>query len=132
MNKRNFLKSLLGLAALLPASIATAGIHVNLRAPLTLLKSRVAGFQYYAGENLWQAIAPGDELWLLREPGNPHDNQAVALFWKGYKIGYVPRRDNTVIAQLLDRGIPLECRITEKNESPDPWQRIRFSVNLAV
>jgi len=131
MDRRRFFKSLFCITTLLPVTLA-ARPNLTPGPFLSLLNSRVAGFQYHAGENLWQAIAPGDELWLLREPGNPHDRQAVALFREGCKIGYVPRRDNTVIAQLLDRGIPLECRITEKNESPDPWQRIRFSVNLAV
>jgi hypothetical protein len=127
MNRRRFLQALPGLAALLPVTLAARPKTV-LAPHLTLLTSRLAGYHYYAGEKLWSNITRGDELELFREPGNPHDRQAVALLWKGYKLGYIPRRDNTVIAQLLDRGMPLRCRISVRRESPDPWNRIHFMV----
>lgn len=131
MDRRRFFKSLFGITTLLPVTLV-ARPHLSPNPPLTLLTSSLAGFQYYSGQYLWPKISRGDGLWLLREPDNPHDKRAVALFWDGYKIGYVPRRDNTVIAQLMDQSLPLECRITEKNESPDPWKRIRFSVYASV
>jgi len=91
----------------------------------------MAGFQHYAGPNLWADIRIGDELLLLREPGNPHDRRAVAVFWDGFKIGYLPRIENTAVAQLMDRGIPLEARITRVRKSEDPWERVRLSVAVS-
>jgi hypothetical protein len=44
----------------------------------------------------------GGTLDLVREPNNPHDPQAVALLWRGERIGHVPRRLNAEIARRLD------------------------------
>jgi len=119
MNRRIFFHNMLDALALLPAT-AVARPATRLDANLVLLTSELAGFQYYAGEKLWSKISSGDALELLRGSGNTYDKQAVALFWGGYKIGYIPRIDSAVISQLMDRDIPLENRIIEKNESNDP------------
>ena len=38
----------------------------------------------------------------MREPENPYDVNAVALYAGGLRIGYVPRRRNSTVARLLD------------------------------
>jgi hypothetical protein len=128
MNRRSLLKLLLALPGMTPAAVAKPRVDKA----LTLLTTQLAGFQYYAGEKLWQSLTAGDDLKLFRELGNPHDKRAVALFWKGYKIGYIPRRDNAVIAQLLDNNTPLQTQIIRLEEDDNPWRRICFRVNLAV
>ena len=35
--------------------------------------SPLAGFQYHAGETLWQEMREGDRLVLVREADNPHE-----------------------------------------------------------
>ncbi len=70
----------------------------------------------------------GDRLELVREPENLHDPLAVALRWRGEPIGYVPRRVNAQIAQLLDAGEPLLCQITRIDEQADLWERVELSI----
>ena len=48
---------------------------------LLVQESSVAGFQYHDGETVWPRLSEGDSLRLLREPGNPYDGQAVAVYW---------------------------------------------------
>ncbi|MBI4767199.1 MAG: hypothetical protein HY787_21850 [Deltaproteobacteria bacterium] len=38
----------------------------------------------------------------------------------------------SVIARLLDQGLDLEAKITRLRQSPDPWERIGFRVELVV
>jgi len=97
-----------------------------------LLRSVVAGYRYYEGEKVWRSLRVGDELTLVREPDNPYDHKAVEVYWKGHKLGYIPRVDNSVIAQLMDRGERLTCRIAELRESLNPWERIGIEVYLEV
>jgi hypothetical protein len=122
MNRRQFFHSLLGLAAA-PAARAN-------RTPpqLVLQESPLAGFQFHRGEALWHRLAVGSPLSLAREPQNPHDPRAVAVFFEGEKLGYVPRLDNAAVAQLLDRREPLHARVTGLRESSNPWERVRFEV----
>ncbi|RKX74592.1 MAG: hypothetical protein DRP87_16520 [Spirochaetes bacterium] len=69
---------------------------------------------------------------LIREPENPYDEMAIEVYWKDYKLGYIPRDDNSVIAQLMDRGIPLKASISRLNESGNPWDRVGIRVTMEV
>lgn len=81
-------------------------------ARIVVQDSPLAGYQYYDGKALWHEIKPGDALTLVREPDNPHDANAIRLEWRGRKLGYVPRRDNSDLARQMDRGMAAEARIT--------------------
>lgn len=102
------------------------------RDSVLLQVSPVAGFQYYQGTALWPFLALGDRLDLVREPGNPYDEQAVRVEWKGCKLGYVPRTENATVAQMLDRGERLTARIAQLKDSPDPWERVRLQIMLTI
>lgn len=70
----------------------------------------------------------GDTLALVREPDNPYDAKAVRVEWRGEKLGYVPRADNTDLARHMDRGTKVEARISRLTEDRNPRKRIRFDV----
>ena len=101
-------------------------------AHILLQDSPLAGFQYHAGKTLWRQMRVGDALTLVREPDNSHDGRAVRVEWRGYMIGYVPRRENADVAPLLDRGQALEARIVRLSDGRDPWSRVRFEVLIPV
>ena len=59
-------------------------------------------------------ISVGSRLTLLREPDNPVDERAILVLTdKGHKIGYVPRADNEILANLMDAGKELFAVISE-------------------
>lgn len=68
------------------------------------LSCHVAGFSHWYGLELSGDMKPGDKLELQAEPDNPYDPNAVAVLYKGTKIGYVPADENGVISQLLYFG----------------------------
>jgi hypothetical protein len=98
------------------------------RIVLLVQNSPLAGFRYHAGAEVWRELRVGDRLELAREPGNPHDANAVAVLWRGRKLGYVPRSENAALAWGLDRGTSLRARISSVLEHPNPARRIRFEV----
>ena len=71
----------------------------------------IRGFKYYEGVSLLAQLKPEDELELVREYDNPHDDYAIAVYWEGHKLGFLPSQKNEVIANLLDHGVLLESRI---------------------
>lgn len=119
---------------MLPATLAVAkskaSVRLNSRR-LLIQKSPIAGFQYHEGENVWPQMKAGDTLKLAREPDNPHDPKATAVYWKQHMIGYVPRAENTAVAQMMDRGERLNTRIARLGEGPNPWDRIEMEIHLA-
>ena len=105
---------------------ATASTAESVR--LLIQKSPLAGSQYYALGEHWQAMKVGDALTLVREPDNRHDAKAIRVEWQGHKLGYVPRIENRVISAALDAGERLTARIARLTQHPDPWRRVEFEV----
>ena len=129
MNRRALFRVLATLPGLVPA--LALGASLRREAGVLLQVSPVAGFQYHEGAKLWRRLRYSDALALRREARNPHDERAVAVYWHDRKLGYVPRRENAAIAQMLDRGLSLRARVERLAESDNPWERVRFSISLA-
>jgi hypothetical protein len=109
--------------ALLPA-VAPAEESVR----LLVQDAPLAGFRYHRAQALWRELRVGDRLELEREADNPHDANAVAVRWRGHKLGYVPRRENAALAWAMDRGAALRASISALAEHPNPARRLRFEV----
>ena len=114
--------------ALLLAIVLCVPLVAMGQASIIVQESPLAGFQYYQGKALWEDMKLGDELTLTREPANPHDANAVAVYWNGQRLGYVPRRENSDVARQMDHGARVKARIIRMVEARNPWQRIRFEV----
>ncbi|WP_291323712.1 HIRAN domain-containing protein [Desulfonatronospira sp.] len=81
--------------------------------PVSLFQCHVAGFPYYQGPKIFSDLKSGQKLELLREPHNPHDNKAIAVFTSnGHKLGYVPRTHNPLPADLMDNGHKITASLT--------------------
>lgn len=126
MQRRTFFR---GLLAGFGAVVATPLFGATKRSVL-IQESPVAGFQFHRGESIWSSLSVGKKLTLVREPTNPHDEDAVAVYFRDDKLGYVPRSENRVVARMLDRGECVEGRISDLAAIEDPWQRIRFKIVL--
>ena len=139
MKRRRFLGSLASSLAALPIMSHARG-PARSDAPdgkgpvreLLIQESPVAGFQYHDGEAVWSRLAVGDSLRLRREPENPYDRQAVAVYRDDSKLGYVPRADNTAVSQMMDRGERLDARIEHLRESRNPWSRVGISIAARI
>jgi HIRAN domain len=117
--------------ALLALAAAAVAAHADEGKPsvrLLVQSSPLAGFRYHAAALVWRELRVGDALELAREPDNPYDPNAVAVSWRGKKLGYVPRRANAALAWGLDRGEELRARISRLREHPNPARRIEFEV----
>lgn len=135
MERRSFLESILAASATLPfvGHARAAGRSDDLHGKgaereLLIQESPVAGFQYHDGEKVWPRLSTGDSLRLLREPDNPYDRRAVAVYWRDSKLGYVPRAANTAVSQMMDRGERLVARVERLQESRNPWKRVELSI----
>ena len=69
-----------------------------------------------------EEAAPGSSLVLRRDPGNPHDPNAIAVLGAGAdaeQLGWVPRELAAELASSLDAGDPWSALILrEQRRSP--------------
>lgn len=80
--------------------------------PLLLQETFVAGTAYYQAKQAARSLKEGDTLVLRREPANPHDAMAIAVFsGADAKLGYVPRFVNEPFARLVDDGRDVIARV---------------------
>lgn len=94
--------------------------------------SHIAGFQYYDGCIVFSQLSMGTMLELVREEDNRYDPCAVAIYFDGEKLGYIPREDNEQISQFLDMGYTdlfevRICRIT-----PDVIAEKQIGINIYI
>ena len=114
-------------AALTAALLAAAPIQAQ-QVRLLVQSSPLAGFRYHEAPLLFPELRTGDRLDLVREPDNPHDPNAVRVEWRGRRLGYVPRRENSALAWAMDRGEPVSARISILRAHRNPRQRVQFEV----
>ena len=120
-------------------------VHLLKTSNRKLLKTcRVAGLHFHDALEFIEELNEGDRLFLIREPHNEHDCNAVAVaFADEYDedtiipdefsvLGYVPRTQNTDIAALLDMGWAgiLDCEVSKVRTEGNPADRLEISIYI--
>lgn len=98
--------------------------------PLLIQRTRLAGFRHHEAPRLWPVLRTGATLTLAAERDNPYDNEAVAVHWRTRKLGYLPRRENLVVARLLARRRRLSARIRRLIQRADDDRGLGLDVLL--
>ncbi len=74
-------------------------------------------------------LQSGQKLKLLREPNNPHDSKAIAVFTSnGHKLGYVPRTHNPLPADLMDNGHKLTASLLSVSSDMGEFSCLKMGV----
>ena len=91
----------------------------------------VAGTGYYKTiEDLQQDIEADTHLTMRRQPDNQVDEYAIGLYHHQTRIGWVPMKDNLVIARLMDAGKLFNCKVVSVNHQNPSWPRINVSIYM--
>ena len=69
-----------------------------------LLSFHIAGFQYADGALVLGDLKVGDKLKLCAERDNPHDPEAVAIYFGNTKLGYVPGNGVGPLSVMMHYG----------------------------
>ena len=96
-----------------------------------LLKCYIAGYAYYHGEKVIGMLKPGLKLDLKREPENPYDNKAIAIYFENHKLGFIPRVNNKVIANIMDQKMPVFAKILKINPGNEVWDKVEVEVVMS-
>ncbi|MBK7383067.1 MAG: HIRAN domain-containing protein [Flavobacteriales bacterium] len=92
----------------------------------------VRGFAHYEGPALLSRMKEEDPLDLVREYENEHDMNAVAVYWEGHKVGFLPMGENVSLAYMLDHGLLLEATVVYTASDAPPWEQLFIAVHLLV
>jgi len=132
--RRKFLKSF-SLAALLPLTVTGRNYSRPVSRRVHLIDIFVAGYQYYDGmrEEVAGSLQVGDEVLLKCQPDNQYDENAIEVYTlRGYKLGYLPRSENTVIAAIVDQDIEIRAELSFIDLEASSWERVAVSVYQVI
>jgi hypothetical protein len=101
-------------------------------AEIVVQVSLAAGLRYHEAKAVWAQMQVGDTLKLVREPDNPYDARAVRVEWQGHMLGYIPRVENEAVARQLDRGNPLQARLTRLTHYRNHRRKLELEVFLPL
>lgn len=72
----------------------------------------IAGTRYVDNQDVFKRLEKNDPLLLEREADNKYDSNAIkVLTIDGEKLGYIPKRDNSIFTRLMDAGKILHVRV---------------------
>jgi hypothetical protein len=97
-----------------------------------LIEALVAGTTHLKEDPqaLEAELTKGERLNFFREPENPHDNLAISVKNAlGKKIGYVPRKNNEILARLMDAGKLVYGTVVDKRILNN-WLRVAMEIYL--
>ena len=95
-----------------------------------VLNEFVAGTTYCENlEDVIDQVTPGTVLKLRRDPGNEVDEFAIGIYIGTTRIGWVPMKENLVIARLMDAGKAFTCKVV-KVQCLGSWWRINVSIYM--
>jgi hypothetical protein len=95
----------------------------------------IAGFRFHDGMRpaVLAGLNVGDELDLCREPQNPYDENAIAVYDRQrHHLGYVPCHSNDLPARLADQSVGLGAEISGLEPDASPWERVRIRLYQRV
>lgn len=72
----------------------------------------------------------GDRLICRREPNNYHDEWAIKFYTPdGEPIGYIPKKQNQILARLMDAGKEIYGRYQSQEKRGD-WLKVMVKVYM--
>ena len=92
----------------------------------------IAGQSHWDIAEVFGELKPGSKLKLKAEPDNPYDSNAVAVYYKSVKIGFVPRAQNGTISLLLAYGHKdvFKAYVVAVDPSGDLEHRVTMRINV--
>jgi tellurite resistance protein/DNA-directed RNA polymerase subunit RPC12/RpoP len=76
---------------------------------------RVVGESYGNRDAELKRLSIGEEVYLAREPGNPHDSNAVAVYNQDRRaLGYLKREVSVWFAPILDKDRKFQCFVKQR------------------
>ena len=95
-----------------------------------LLNCNIAGTTFLDLDEVEPELERHQLLMLKREPKNKNDDKAILILTEdGQKLGYVPKKKNEVLSNLMDAGKLLFGRLNKK-AWVDTWLKLDVQVFL--
>lgn len=119
-----------GIKSLINGSSPLVGMPIPFENDIFLIETHIAGTSFKKLKELDSNININDKLILKRDINNKYDQNAIIISTQsGIKLGFVPKEENLILANLLSAGKMLFAKITKK-EWRGTWLYIEINIFL--
>ena len=89
----------------------------------------IAGTRYVDNQDVFKRLEKNDPLLLEREADNEYDSNAIkVLTTNGEKLGYIPKKDNSIFTRLMDASKILHARVYSCYETDYAQWRVSIKI----
>lgn len=104
----------------------------------------VRGYGYCHAYNFWCQFKINQEVFLIHEPENKHDKNAIAIYSDIFpdaeekkptyrrKIGYIPKEQNIKLLSILKSGRTIKAFIVQLNEEKVEYRSYNQAIEIEV
>jgi len=79
----------------------------------------------YSEEARLATIPRGDEVEVSHQPENKYDAFALAVTYKGIRIGHIPRTDQACWFYHTFHNVPVRCVVLDFDRNQPPYEQIK-------
>lgn len=90
----------------------------------------IAGLKHHEGVLISDDLVDGEAVRLQFEDDNPFDDNAIAIYARGQKLGYVPAKWNYLIAEIMDQNLLLTGEVLEVFPNRPSWKRVKIKLEM--
>ena len=97
----------------------------------------LAGRIYHDADEVWNELKVGTQLGLRLDKENRFDGNAVEVIYTNakkeeFRLGYIPRDDNTQLAAFLEMDWTdiFECRISKLSPDAHPENQVHLTIRI--
>ncbi|HTU81728.1 MAG TPA: DEAD/DEAH box helicase, partial [Candidatus Acidoferrales bacterium] len=103
-------------------------------ADATSFHTKIVGVSFEGRQDVVAGLRVGAELQLVRQPDNPHDPNAIAVFYGNLQVGFLHRAMAAHLAPAIDAGARYRARIEHLTGGPaaESAQARHRGVNVAM
>jgi len=78
------------------------------------IETKVVGVTFDNRQAVISRMSVGEQVWLRRDPTNPHDRNAIRVErWDGTQVGFISRYEAAELAHIFDAyGKPVAATVT--------------------
>ena len=88
----------------------------------------VSGYFFNDAAKVEPCLRKGLQLNMVREYLNAVNPNAIAIYFKDKKLGYVSHDISTELAAQMDKGKRFMATIKDFNPNEQPWSRLYISI----
>ncbi len=116
--------------ALMKGAFGAGGMPMPFTREIFLIDTHIAGTTHRDLDDIEPLLEIGELLCFKRDPDNKYDKLAIRIYdERGNWLGFVPKKNNAILARLMDAGKLIIGRLEDKSRENN-WLKLAIRIYM--